>query len=292
MAAPLSTALADSWTGRGVTVGDIERELGALRAAQDGLGQRTSVMTHLAWVPPEWEEQARAALAGLGEQHPSRGILLLPKPKQPDGLDATVSVHCFAHGRGRHVCTELIELHLCGRRADAAASVVAPLLLPDLPVFLRWRGEPPFGDRAFEGLAALVDRLVVDSREWKGLPETYARLATLFDVVAVSDIVWVRALYWRAALAAAWPGIARVTELRVTGPTADALLLAGWLRSRLGRPVALAHEPAGALAAVAADCVEVEPPRDPEPSASDLLSDQLDRFGRDPVYEAATRAAA
>ena len=33
------------------------------------------------------------------------------------------------------------------------------------------------------------------------------------------------------------------------------------------------------------------PPGNP-PNASDVLSSQLDRFGRDPVYEAAVRAAA
>ena len=50
-----------------------------LRVADDGPGLRTSVMTHIAWVPPPWEEQARGTFADLGEFYPSRTILLLPR---------------------------------------------------------------------------------------------------------------------------------------------------------------------------------------------------------------------
>ena len=39
----------------------------------------------------------------------------------------------------------MISLRLCGARAAAPASVVMPLLVSDLPVFLRWRGPLPFG---------------------------------------------------------------------------------------------------------------------------------------------------
>ena len=293
MAASLSATLAETWDGREVRVSDVERELNALRGDGVGLEQRTSVMTHVAWVPLEWEDAARAALEGLGELRPSRGIMLFPTPAEPDGLDARVSLHCVPAGGGGAVCTELIELRLRGERAEAPASIVAPLLLPDLPVFLRWRGEPPWEARPFRRLVDLVDRLVVDSREWGGFRPSYRHLAELFgDDLAVSDIVWARGLPWRAALAGAWPAVAAVRELRVAGPLADALLLAGWLRSRLRRPVELVHEPAGELEGVAADCAHIEPPAEPLRSPSELLSEQLDQFGRDPVYEAAVRAGA
>ena len=130
---------------------------------------------------------------------------------------------------------ETIRLKLCGNRAQAPASVVAPLLLPDLPVFLRWRGQPPFGDRCFDQLVDTVDRLIVDSTEWAGLPEPYARLAEIFDRVAVSDIAWARTSRWRPHLATLWPGIADVSRIKVKGTEAQAHLLAGWLRSRLKR---------------------------------------------------------
>jgi glucose-6-phosphate dehydrogenase assembly protein OpcA len=202
-------------------------------------------------------------------------------------------MQCFPNG-GSEVCTELVELELCGSRADVPASVVVPLLLPDLPVFLRWRGLPPFGDPTFERLAELVDRLVVDSREWDHeLHGAYGSLAQHFgDHLAVSDIVWARAEPWREAVAAAWPGIAEANEVEVQGPEADALLLAGWLRSRLHRPVSLEHRDAEELAAVSIDDAAIAAPTSPPPRPGELLSRELDRFGRDPVYEGAVSAAA
>ena len=81
----------------------------------------------------------------------------------PSGIEAEVSVACHPAGGGRQVCTETIRVRLGGERAEVAWSVVQPLLLPDLPVFLRWRDLPPFGRREFDGMLDVVDRLIVDS---------------------------------------------------------------------------------------------------------------------------------
>ena len=105
---------------------------------------RTSVMTHLAWAPPQRAAAARRTLEGLEERHPSRTILLVPEPRRADGVDA-VSMQCFAIAGEREVCSEVIELRLGGKRAPGAGSIVLPLLISDLPAFCRWRGEPPWG---------------------------------------------------------------------------------------------------------------------------------------------------
>lgn len=280
----------------GTTPGAVVRELARLREEEAERGApslRTSVMTHLAWVPVEWLEAARATLAGLGERHPSRTILLVPELGAEDGIDAEVRAeHFVPAGTARQVRTEVVELRLRGRTVRAPASVVAPLLLSDLPVFLRWRGPLPYGEPELEQLVDVADRLIVDSREWGDLPRAYLPLTELFERAAVSDIAWARTLPARRALAALWPGIAEIGELGVRGPRAEALLLAGWLRSRLRRKVELAHEQAGELEALAVDGEPVEvPPEDPPRTPSDLLSDELDRLGRDRVYEEAVAAA-
>jgi glucose-6-phosphate dehydrogenase assembly protein OpcA len=185
----------------------------------------------------------------------------------------------------------VIELRLGGKRTKVPGSIVEPLLIADLPTFCRWRGLPPWGKPELEQLVDVCDRLVVDSSEWRGLPTAYRRLEQLFDRIAVSDIAWGRSLRWRGRLAARWPEIRSVGTLSVTGPKADALLLAGWLRSRLRRRVKLVHRSAEQLERVAVDGEPVEPPRGGVPSASDLLSAELDLFGRDRVYEAAVKAA-
>jgi glucose-6-phosphate dehydrogenase assembly protein OpcA len=293
VAAPL--ALEESWSGTDATVAQIERELARLRdlTSQEGSqpNLRTSVMTHLAWVPQEWQAAAEETLAGMAERHPSRTLLLVPRPDEPDGLDATVSLRCFPIG-DRAVCGEVIELTLRGNRAAAPASLALPLLIADLPVFLRWRGQPPWDAPELEQLVGIVDRLVVDSTEWPDVPGAYVQLAELFDRVAVSDIAWERTERWRALLASLWPRIGEMRRIRVHGTPAQAHLLAGWLRSRLHHDLEVDVDPQEKLEGIDLDGEPAPFPPGAPPNASDVLSSQLDRFGRDRIYEAAARAAA
>ena len=294
MAATLSTAVhAVEWSGEDVEVEDVAQALCRLREESahetDGPDLRTSVMTHLAWVPSEWEEVAVETLAGLGERHPSRGILLFPEPEAADGMDAKVSMLAFPlREQRRHIAAEVIELRLRGLSSRAAASIVNPLLVPGLPVFLRWRGRPPFGEPEVDQLIDVCDRLIYDSKEWPDTPQAYAELP--FERTACSDIAWRRTERWRGMLAGLWPGIRELHGVRVRGPLAEASLLAGWLRSRLDREVELERDEADELTEVAVDGRACSPPREPV-SGSDLLSAELDQFGRDPVYEAAARRA-
>jgi glucose-6-phosphate dehydrogenase-like protein OpcA len=294
----VAKALTEDWTGEDVTIAEIERRLSELRALATEAGeapyQRTSVMTHCAWVPEEWVEAAYDVLAGLAERHPSRTIVLMPDPDSGrDAIDAHVSLQCFPL-EGSHtaaVCAEVVELHLRGRRAKAPGSVVQPLLISDLPAFVRWRGQPPFGAPELEQFVDAVDRLIVDSVEWEDLPFAYGKLASIFDRVGASDIAWTRTFGWRAELAGLWPGIAKLRELRVRGPYAEALLLAGWLQSRLDVDLRLIHEPSAEVEWLAVDGDEVPRPKGDRLGPADLLSAELDRFGRDRVFEEAVLAA-
>jgi hypothetical protein len=284
-----------SWTGEDVTIAQIERELARLRFESSGEGAqpnlRTSVMTHIAWAPPEWRAAAEGTLFGMAERHPSRTLLLVAKPDEPDGLDAQLSVRCYPVG-DRAVCGEVIELVLCGNRASAPASIALPLLISDLPVFLRWRGQPDWGSTEFEQLVGIVDRLIVDSTEWPDLPGAYAQLAELFTRVVVSDIAWERTERWRALLASLWPGIGAVRAIRVHGTAAQGHLFAGWLRSRLGHAVELELDEHERLEGIDLDGKPAPFPPGSPPNASDVLSAQLDRFTRDEIYEEAVRMAA
>jgi hypothetical protein len=294
----MSSALVESWSGEDIRLAQIDAALAQLRAASAAEGAppnlRTSVMTHLAWVPEPWLDRARAALSGMAERHPSRTIILVPEPGAVEsGFDAQVSLVCYAvPDVERTVCSEVVELRLRGDRARAPASVVEPLLISDLPVFLRWRGEPPFGSQELDQLVDVVDRLIVDSTEWAELPGPYRELAGLFERTAVSDIAWARTSRWRAMLATLWPGIADVRTISVHGTPAQAHLLVGWLRTRLGRDdIALEVDEAEKLQGIDLDGEPTGfPPGDP-PTPSDVLSEELDLFVRDPVYEEAVRGS-
>jgi len=273
-------------------VAEVERKLARQRCRQeeDGVPElRTSTITDVVWAPPRWLPQARRVLAGLAERNPARTIFLVPLPGRGTGIEADAAVYDFEIGDGREVLSEVIELRLRGEAAKHPASIVLPLLISDLPAFCRWRGRPDWNGSALHEIVDVCDRLVVDSSEWQGVPAAYGKLAGLFERIAVSDLAWRRTLPWRVALADRWPGIRKIERLAVEGPRADALLLAGWLRSRLRRDVALTHRAAATLSRARVDGDPVAPPRQHALSDSDLLSAELDTLARDPVYEAAVR---
>jgi hypothetical protein len=276
------------WSGVDASIGQIESRLAQLRAMEIEAGfssQRTSVMTHIAWVPPEWLDAAERTLEGMAERHPSRTVILVPKPDEEGGIDADVAVRRFPVGE-RDVMGEVIQLTLRGNRSLVPASIVLPLAISDLPVFVRWRGQPPFGATQWEQLVDVADRVIVDSSEWAELGYRY--LAASFERTAVSDIAWARTADWRIALAGRWPTIA-TQDIAIRGPRAEAALLRGWLASRLEREVPI-PEPTGELE-VLLDGEEVAAPYEEPRTPSDLLSAELDRLARDHVYEQAAAAA-
>jgi hypothetical protein len=278
----------EKWSGVDASIGQIESRLAELRAMEIEAGfssQRTSVMTHIAWVPPEWLDAAERTLEGMAERHPSRTVILVPKPDEKGGIDADVAVRRFPVGE-RDVMGEVIQLTLRGNRALVPASIVLPLAISDLPVFVRWRGQPPFGATQWEQLVDVADRVIVDSSEWTELGYRY--LAASFERTAVSDIAWARTADWRIALAGRWPAIA-TQDIAIRGPRAEAALLRGWLASRLEREVPI-PEPAGELEMLL-DGEELAAPYEEPRTPSDLLSAELDRLARDHVYEQAAAAA-
>jgi hypothetical protein len=284
------------WEGEDVSVSELERILPRLRDESTEPGEmpvmRTSVMTHIAWVPPEWLEAARSTLEGMAERHPSRTVMLVPHPEDGENrIDGCAYLQTFhLPDADRGISTEVVELHLRGRTAGVPASVVLPLLISDLPVFLRWRGQPRWGSPELGQLVQLADRLIVDSTEWDDLPRAYDGLVPTFEETAASDIAWARTGRWRALLASLWPEIGRVRSIRVTGTPAQAHLLAGWLRSRLHAQIELEHVPAERLEGIDIDGSPAPFPPGNPPSSSELLSDELERYARDPVYEAAVAA--
>src|SRR5262245_63457079 len=195
-------AVIEAWQGENVTMIEIERQLARMRTTTNAASplptQRTSVMTHIAWVPPPWVEAAERTLEGMEDSHPSRTIALVPVPDDASGLDVNLSVRCFTSSSEQSVASEVIWLRLRGDRTIAPASLVLPLALSDLPIFLRWRGDPPFGAAHFQQLIGIADRLVVDSSEWEEL--RYLELSEVFDGVGVTAIGRARRPAWVVVL--------------------------------------------------------------------------------------------
>ena len=240
-----------------VDVHAIEEELARIRWKQrrEGEGEaaehaaaeaRANVLNLIAVVESDDEVGAVSrVLDGLSVHHPSRTLLLLAQPDRSAlKLEAQVST-LTRQESGRAVTSERVFLHAHGQVARHLASLVSPLLIPDLPVMLWWPKRPHFGSELFRELADLCDRLVVDTED--GFEDR--DLVHLLEVArrrharcAIGDFNWARLMPWRHLAAQFFDADANRARLpyaqgvNVTcgeGRTIQARLLAGWIRSRL-----------------------------------------------------------
>lgn len=262
------------WGARATSIDALERELARLRRAAVAhakeRGQtlaRASVLNLVVY--SEREAHARRAartVAELALRHPSRAIVVLGD-RGREGVLASVQLHCHVpqSDGAQPVLYEQILARVRGDFDERVASVVIPLLVPDLPVFLWWTGTPPSDARHLDDLVALADRFIVDSADFARADRTLPEVARLMRrSVGITDLNWARLTDWRELIAQffdvpAWrPFLDGVTGIRA-GFAVDmdgrdihpsqALLLLGWLASRLGwRPVeALAPSEAGGI---------------------------------------------
>lgn len=262
------------WGGQATSIDALERELARLRRAalahakERGITlARASVLNLVVY--SEREVHARRAARALEElalRHPSRAIVLLGD-RDREGVVASVQLHCHvpqADG-AQPVLYEQILARVRGDFDERVASVVIPLLVPDLPVFLWWTGTPPSDARHLDDLVTLADRFIVDSADFARADRTLPEIARLMRLrVGITDLNWARLTHWRELIAQffdvpTWrPFLDGITGLRA-GFAVDmdgrdihpsqALLLLGWLASRLTwRPVeAIAPAEAGGL---------------------------------------------
>ncbi len=141
------------WGGEDVRVDQVVAELARLHRAlqDDGHGHAMARTLNLI-VAPASAVAAKAvddALAGLGAHSPSRTLVL--RRHGSDRLDAELAIECeLPDAAGRvGVCHDRVTLTADDSRLEHAASLLAPLLLSDLPTVL-WLPEPdsPIPDRA------------------------------------------------------------------------------------------------------------------------------------------------
>jgi glucose-6-phosphate dehydrogenase assembly protein OpcA len=195
-------------------------------------------------------EHATETIARLTSRHPHRAIVVNAIPHSPnDQLDVWVQAHCQLPQPGRaRVCGEQITIEARGPALDRVPNTILPLLVPDVPVMLWWMRGEPFDDPRFAKFADMVDRMIVDSATF-GQPEaSLARMAALLESgIRISDLSWSRLTPWRELIAQFFDAPSQVmhleelTQVRVNyeaQPDADdrsqALLLVGWLATRLG----------------------------------------------------------
>lgn len=226
-------------------------------------------------VAGEGERGVVAEIDRLGGHSPARAIVL--RDHEHERLDAEAVLDCEVRPEAGRVgiCHDRVLLSADPVRLAHADSIIAPLVVPELPV-VAWLPDPAHEQRA--AVARRADHLVADSgSEGAGTLDDAAALTPLGPL---HDLAWGRLERWRAAIAGAWdpPGrralLSEVREVEVrhgADMTSEALLLGGWIAARAGLdPGAVSMiEGAAGIESVSFRTASLEVDVEPPLSASD-----------------------
>jgi glucose-6-phosphate dehydrogenase assembly protein OpcA len=231
-----------------MSVERIERELGQLRMNDDGtLGLRASVLNLIVVTDEESAAEVTRSVSNIAGRYPSRALVLISDPaEQESNLNFQLAAFCSDRGGGAQVCAEQVTIHAEGAPAKHLESLAGPLLVSDLPVFLWYPGPFSPSSPEFAGMAALADRIILDSAAAEDCELSLREIAGLLEeeeTPAIGDLQWVQLSPWRSLVAELFSSPERAGELgRLTGieiqhaPDGEcrALLFTGWLASTLG----------------------------------------------------------
>ena len=196
-------------------------------------------------------KQLSSVLVEVTRRYPSRLVLIETGSGAPAGpLQARVTALCHLRAGGSGaVCSEQIVLQPGPGAEPLVPSAVRSILVGELPVVLldAHPGAPgPWRDELWRAAdLSLGDSALGDDPEAALL--LWDRIAR-DDTSCIHDLAWARLTPWREILAELFdePGLAAsldtLAEMEIhfgagpsgEGPSAPALLLAGWLAARLG----------------------------------------------------------
>lgn len=241
-----------------VPVAQIERALQQRRlemiAKQEHPHAHSCVMTLIISVEAEHDNlEVFKTVEQLAGKYSIRVIAVQSTPRRgSDELLAWINAACEGEPSAP-ICSEEIAIQAGVDSVDRIVSAVRGLLAPDLPVFLWWRGGTPHGDILWSGLRPMCDRIIVDSIRFgdgAAALDTLRRLVSVGGTrMSVRDLNWQRTAPWREAIATCFddrdmlallPDIDRCAITYAAGdekelPSARAMLMQGWLVSRLPR---------------------------------------------------------
>ncbi len=240
-------------------------------------------------------------LSRITRRHPCRALVITTDESRA-AARASVNMLCHPGGRGQpQICSESVVLSAPSSQLHEIFGSIAGLLPAGVPTFVWWRARLPESgteQERFNHLARLGDRFLFDSALCAGADiQRIAAFVSEGRVRAVGDINWARLTPWRAQVARVFdPPAARELLGRLEwalighqGPRADAAarLMAGWLRSRLGR-LRIEFAPASqASLELHAGGQVFTVPCPPLLDETQALSAELALTGRDEIFEQA-----
>jgi len=232
----------DVWSARGTNPDAIDSALRGLlreRHAANRALAHARVLNLIVVVDRAGRDAIASRLERVGRYEASRTILCTVEDGRRT-LDATVVMSYTEPSDGAlGLVHERVEIEMGAEHLSHLDTIVDPVLAAELPSAL-WCARRH--ERGVQTLLGKVDVILLDSDESTEPRVGLARAAELVRSAYVVDLAWLRTTPWRERLAASFDPpdrLARLQDLeRVSirhrpGSGATALLLAGWLSSRL-----------------------------------------------------------
>jgi glucose-6-phosphate dehydrogenase assembly protein OpcA len=248
----------DVWSAQDTHPDDIDaalRELLRRRHAEHPSLAPARVLNLVVVVDRSWKGEVANRLERVGRYHASRTILCAVEEGRKT-LDAT-ALMTFDETQGVKVMREQVEIDLGGSHLGRLNAVIDPVVKEELPLML-WC--PHGHQEAIDSLREMTDVILLDSDQRDEADAALAQADDLLRSAYVVDLAWLRTTPWRERLAASFdvaerlPLLPRIDSLEIrfrADSIASALLLAGWLASRLGWQLCPLQEKGGSLAATA-----------------------------------------
>jgi glucose-6-phosphate dehydrogenase assembly protein OpcA len=186
------------------------------------------------------EEAVIEAANDASREHPMRVIVLMINDE-----DDTPRLNAEIRVGGDAGASEVVVLRVYGAAGSNAESLVTGLLLPDAPVVAWWPDEPPASPAESE-VGRIAQRRITDASSQPD-PAAWVDALGSHYFPGDTDFAWTRLTRWREQLAAVLdqPPYEPVTAVEVRGASdsPSTVLLAAWLRLKLGVPVDSAYLP-------------------------------------------------
>src|SRR5579875_373764 len=135
-----------------------------------GVPTRTSVLNLVICATSEsLAERAGGVVDHLSIHHPSRIILFAPNAEEPPFETKVEARLTVQHDDGEHqhpITYEQIAIATPPDGLPHIPSIINSLVLPDLPTYVWWPGQPPLHDRQLQPIIEVADRLIVDTIEF------------------------------------------------------------------------------------------------------------------------------
>jgi glucose-6-phosphate dehydrogenase assembly protein OpcA len=248
----MATATTDVvWSAQDTTPAAVEAALRQMLAeahAENASYVPARVLNLVCVVDDQWSGEVANRLRGVGRYHASRTVMCSVHARRRT-IDAVATIAAPAETRpGEFALTrETIVVDIGEQHVAHLDTVVDPLVVTDLATLV-WapHGHADAIDAlttGHAGGAGLAQIVLLDSVDEPDPGEALRRARELSERVYVVDLAWLRSTPWRERLAAAFdPGkvrpdlelISSITVRHHPDSAAAALLLVGWLASRLG----------------------------------------------------------